>query len=100
MAWRGNSGSSSRKRTPRWARLTSPGLARTPPPASAAWEAPWWGSREGGAHDEAAAVEHAGDGVDHADFDGFGGGEVGEERREAGGEHALAGAGGPTSMRL
>jgi site-specific DNA recombinase len=36
---RWNSGSSSRNRTPRWARLTSPGRTRRPPPTSAAMDA-------------------------------------------------------------
>ncbi len=36
---RWNSGSSSRKRMPRWARLTSPGFTRRPPPTSAAIDA-------------------------------------------------------------
>ena len=47
-AGRGNSGSSSRNSTPRCARLTSPGRARCPPPVSAACEAEWCGSRNGG----------------------------------------------------
>jgi hypothetical protein len=33
------SGNSSRNSTPRWARLTSPGRTRSPPPVSAAIEA-------------------------------------------------------------
>ena len=36
---RSNSGSSSRKRTPWWASVTSPGAIRGPPPTSAAYEA-------------------------------------------------------------
>jgi site-specific DNA recombinase len=36
---RWNSGNSSRNRTPRWARLTSPGRTRRPPPTSAAMDA-------------------------------------------------------------
>ena len=33
-----NSGSSSRNRTPRWARVISPGLGKRPPPTSPALE--------------------------------------------------------------
>jgi len=33
---------------PRWARLTSPGLARWPPPTSAACDVPDAGERSGG----------------------------------------------------
>jgi hypothetical protein len=42
-----NSGSSSRKRTPLWARLTSPGRGNEPPPTTAASLAVWWGLRKG-----------------------------------------------------
>ena len=42
-----HSASSSRNSTPPWARLTSPGRARLPPPTSAAIEAEWCGSRNG-----------------------------------------------------
>ena len=38
---RGNSGSSSRRSTPRCARLTSPGRGTYPPPTTAAADAPW-----------------------------------------------------------
>jgi len=44
---RWNSGSSSRNRTPRCARLTSPGRTRNPPPTSAAIDAEWCGDRKG-----------------------------------------------------
>jgi hypothetical protein len=44
-----NSASSSRKRTPPWARLTSPGrIASVPPPTRATMVAVWWGARNGG----------------------------------------------------
>ncbi len=43
-----NSGSSSRSRTPRWARLASPGRGPGPPPTIAAVEAEWCGARNGG----------------------------------------------------
>src|SRR6202000_2893916 len=46
-AWAVNSGNSSRKSTPLWARETSPGLARRPPPVRAAMEAEWCGLRKG-----------------------------------------------------
>ena len=45
---RGNSGSSSSSRTPRCARLTSPGRGTAPPPTTAAADAPWCGARNGG----------------------------------------------------
>ena len=44
---RGYSGSSSRNRTPRWAREISPGLASAPPPMSEVGDAVWWGLRKG-----------------------------------------------------
>jgi hypothetical protein len=54
MGWRStsstrrwNSGSSSRKRTPLWARLASPGRGIIPPPMRPAWEMVWWGARNG-----------------------------------------------------
>src|SRR3954462_15631096 len=43
----GNSGSSSKNSTPRWARLTSPGFTFNPPPVSAAIDAEWCGERNG-----------------------------------------------------
>ena len=49
---------------------------------------------EGGAHDEAAAIQHAGHAVDHADFQGVDWGEVWQEVGQAGGEHGFSGAGG------
>ena len=42
-----NSGSSSRKRTPLWARLISPGCGLVPPPTSATCEMVWCGDRKG-----------------------------------------------------
>ena len=42
-----NSGSSSRKRTPACARLTSPGVGTRPPPTRPASETVWWGARKG-----------------------------------------------------
>ena len=44
---RGNSGISSRKRTPRWAREISPGVAFEPPPIMETEEAVWCGERKG-----------------------------------------------------
>ena len=44
---RRNSGSSSRKRTPWWARLTSPGRGMVPPPMRPTSEMVWWGERKG-----------------------------------------------------
>ena len=44
-ALRSNSGSSSRKRTPWLAWLTSPGRGGLPPPTRATPEAEWWGAR-------------------------------------------------------
>ena len=46
-ASRRNSQSSSRKRTPRWASVTSPGRGGLPPPISPAAEIVWWGARKG-----------------------------------------------------
>ncbi len=46
-ASRENSGSSSRKRTPLWAREISPGRGMAPPPARATAETVWWGLRKG-----------------------------------------------------
>ncbi len=42
-----NSGSSSRNKTPWWARLISPGLGIRPPPINPASEIVWWGARKG-----------------------------------------------------
>ena len=45
---RGNSGNSSRNRTPLCARLTSPGRGvPIPPPINPASEMVWWGERKG-----------------------------------------------------
>ena len=44
---RGNSGSSSRKSRPLWARETSPGRGIMPPPMRPASEMVWWGERKG-----------------------------------------------------
>jgi hypothetical protein len=41
-------GSSSRKRTPRWASVISPGRMGTPPPTSDGTDAEWCGARKGG----------------------------------------------------
>ncbi len=46
-AGRTNSGSSSRKSTPRWASVASPGRSPGPPPTIAAAEAVWCGARNG-----------------------------------------------------
>src|SRR4051794_41929460 len=47
----GNSPSSSRNRTPWWAREISPGrMVEVPPPTRDTLEALWWGARNGGAH--------------------------------------------------
>src|SRR3989304_2631358 len=43
----GNSGSSSRKRTPRWLSVISPGRGTRPPPTSPACDIVWWGDRNG-----------------------------------------------------
>jgi len=42
-----NSGSSSRKRIPRWLRLISPGFGKCPPPTSPAFDIVWCGDRKG-----------------------------------------------------
>lgn len=42
-----NSGSSSRKSTPLWAREISPGRGLVPPPTRATSEMLWWGARKG-----------------------------------------------------
>ena len=42
-----NSGSSSRKSTPRWASVISPGMGRVPPPTSPCAEIVWCGARNG-----------------------------------------------------
>ena len=44
---RGNSGNSSKKRTPRWASVISPGLGLEPPPISPTSEVVWCGERNG-----------------------------------------------------
>src|SRR5437868_10752616 len=47
--WRGNSGASSRKSVPLWARETAPGrTTELPPPTMAATVAVWWGLMNGG----------------------------------------------------
>ena len=53
--WRLNSGSSSRKSTPRWAIVTSPGRSRALP-TSAATEALWCGARNGRPSSPASAA--------------------------------------------
>src|SRR3989344_9193894 len=42
-----NSGSSSRNKTPRWAKLISPGFGQVPPPTIAGAEVVWWGLLNG-----------------------------------------------------
>jgi len=42
-----NSGNSSRKSTPRCARLISPGRGQRPPPTNPAWLTVWCGARNG-----------------------------------------------------
>ena len=42
-----NAGNSSRKRTPKWAKDTSPALGIVPPPTRAGVLAEWWGMRTG-----------------------------------------------------
>ena len=42
-----NSGSSSKKSTPRWLSEISPGLGMRPPPTRPACEIVWWGARKG-----------------------------------------------------
>ena len=43
-----NSGSSSRNKTPLWAREISPGFGILPPPISETADAVWWGDLKGG----------------------------------------------------
>ena len=47
MASRRNSGSSSKNKTPLWAREISPGIGVEPPPVSPAADTVWWGERNG-----------------------------------------------------
>src|SRR5260221_11574712 len=44
-----NSGNSSRKSTPRWAKVISPGRGIAPPPTSDTYDEVWCGERKGGA---------------------------------------------------
>ena len=61
---------SSRKSTPWWARLTSPGRGRRPPPTRPAAEIVWWGARKGRRMTSGQpGVEQSGDRVDAGDRD-------------------------------
>ena len=63
-AGRGNSASSSSSRTPRCARLASPGRMPGPPPTIAAVDALWCGARKAAARPAAARRDEPGDRVD------------------------------------
>ena len=88
---RENSASSSRKRTPLSARVTSPGTSRGPPPTIAAYELVWCGARNGGATDEPADRRFAGDGGDDRRAEGLLVRQRRQEGRDRAGEHRLAG---------
>ncbi len=89
-----NSGSSSRKRIPRWARLISPGLGQRPPPTSPAWLMVWWGERKGRrAHQRFAVGQGAGHRVDARDVQRFAEGQPGQDRGQRPRQQRLAGAG-------
>jgi hypothetical protein len=88
----GNSGCSSRNSTPRCTRLTSPGLAR-----AAAGQRGLSGGMvrpaERWAGQQAAAIQHTGDAVHHADLQRLGRRKIGQQPGQPRREHRLAGAG-------
>ena len=92
---RANSGSSSRKRTPLCARLTSPGRGiPEPPPIRPASETVWCGARNGPLDEQASARrEDARDAVDLGGFESFLECQGREDSGEAFGQHRLARSG-------
>ena len=86
-----NSGSSSRKRTPWWARLTSPGRGVVPPPMSPASEMVWCGARKGRRRQEPLArLEQPHDAVNLGGFQGLFLVQGRQDGRQALGQHGLA----------
>jgi len=91
---RGNSGSSSRKRRPLWARETSRGTRDHAAADEAGVGDGVVGGAEGAVGDEAlVAVEDAGDGVDLGGLEGLFKAQGREDGGQALGEHGFAGAG-------
>ena len=96
-----NSGNSSRRRTPRCARLASPGRGPGPPPTIAAVEAEWCGARNGGSAISGrpggrAARRRSGSASPRAPRRV----ERRQDAREPPREHRLPVPGGPASRRL
>ena len=87
-----NSASSSRKSTPLFARLSSPGrIDAPPPPTSETIDELWWGARNGGWRDQPAPRQaHARSGVHDRDVERLRRGERRQQPREARREHRLA----------
>ena len=91
-----NSGSSSRKRTPLWARLTSPGLGFCPPPIRPASEMVWCGDRKGRLRDEPVPWRHEShDAVDLGGFEGLLKGQRGQNGGKSPCQHGLPRSGRP-----
>jgi hypothetical protein len=78
-----------KKRTPWWARLTSPGRGMLPPmrPAS---EMEWWANGRDGERGGPGRGEEAGDRVELVGLERFVEGEGRQDGGEAAGEHGLA----------
>jgi hypothetical protein len=88
--WRRNSGSSSGKSTPLWARETSPGVGMWPPPISPTSEMVWQGAKRPGRHQGGAVAGEAGDAVDARGLNGLGKGHRRQDGRESACQHRLA----------
>ncbi len=96
-----NSPSSSRNRTPRCARVISPGRARPlPPPTSAAVDAVWCGARNGRRRDESSGDRLARRRVDAGDLERLGVRQGREDGAQPPGQHRLAGAGRPAEQEV
>ena len=88
-----NSGSSSRKRTPWWARLTSPGRGVVPPPMSPASEMVWCGARKGRWRQQPLArLQQPHDAVNLGGLQGLFQVQGRQDGRQPLGQHGLAGA--------
>jgi hypothetical protein len=85
------------KKSTLWcARDTSPGMGRCPPPISPTSAMGWWGGAERpGGDDGGAPPGEAGDAMDAGGFNGFGQGQIGEDRRQASGQPRLPRPGRP-----
>ncbi len=88
-ASRANSGNSSKKRTPRWANVTSPGRGGDPPPTSATVDAVWWASKRPLRKQALHAVEETRGAPDARHFQGFLRVQRRHDPRHTSGKHGL-----------